>query len=348
MGVNLYTTNYKEGVSKMNSKERVFNWLSGNKVDRVPNLNMIMQFAAKYINVPYGTYCKDYRYLVEGNIKCCNDFGIDMLSVISDPFRETSGFGANVIMNTDDVPSCQDHYIREYKDIKKLKIVNPSESERMLDRIKAVALYKETCGNDFGILGWIEGPFAEACDLRGLSNIMLDMFDEPEFVKELMEICLEQGILFAEQQILAGAEFIGIGDAAASLVGFEIYNDFIFPMQKKLINEIQKRGAKVKLHICGNTTCILDGLAQTGADIIDIDHLVDLKTAIDKIGSVAFVCGNFDPVSVLLQGNPDSVQQAVKNCIDIGKDRIFISAGCEIPKYTPHQNLKAVHQALVK
>ncbi len=68
----------------------------GKLVDKIPNLNILMLFAAKFIGVPYKKYVTDYGYLVEGNIKSCDKFGIDVLSTISDPFRETFDFGANV------------------------------------------------------------------------------------------------------------------------------------------------------------------------------------------------------------------------------------------------------------
>ena len=271
----------------MNSKERVEKRLKKEPVDRIPNLNILMQFAARYINIPYGKYATDYRYLVEGNLKCCNDFGIDMVSAISDPFRETSGLGGNVVILEDDIPQCTDYFIKEHSDLKKLIPVAPSSSERMNDRLKAVSLYRQECKGEFPILGWIEGAFAEACDLRGLYHIMIDLRKAPEFVKELVEISLEQGILFARAQIKEGADFIGIGDAAASLVSPKIYRELILPAEKKLIDEIHKNGAKAKLHICGNTTALLDLMAESGADIIDIDHLVDLKTAVDKISGKA-------------------------------------------------------------
>jgi len=42
----------------------------------------------------------------------------------------------------------------------------------------------------------------------------MDIFDEPGFINELLEICLEQAVLFAGEQVKAGADFIGVGDAA--------------------------------------------------------------------------------------------------------------------------------------
>jgi len=330
----------------MNSIERVENRLRREPVDRIPNLNIVMQFAARHINIPYGKYCTDYRYLVEGNIKCCHDFGIDMVSAISDPYRETSGFGGNVVILEDDVPRCTDYLLKEYGDLKKLKPIDPIQSERMNDRLKAISLYKQVCGSEFPILGWVEGAFAEANDLRGMYDLMIDLHKAPEFVRELIEICLEQSILFARQQIKEGAQYIGIGDAAASLVSPKIYREMILPAEKCLIDEIHKNGARAKLHICGNTSALLDLMAESGADIIDIDHLVDLNKAVEKIGEKALVCGNFDPVSILLDGDVSTIKENVRSCLAAGKDRIIISAGCEVPKFTPPENLKAVAEAL--
>ncbi|HWQ80577.1 MAG TPA: uroporphyrinogen decarboxylase family protein [Anaerovoracaceae bacterium] len=330
----------------MNSIERVENRLKRQPVDRVPNLNIIMQFAARYINIPYGKYCTDYRYLVEGNITCCRDFGIDMVSALSDPFRETSGFGANVVILEDDVPRCTDYFIKEYEGVKKVKPVDSARSERMNDRLKAVSLYREACGGEFPILGWVEGAFAEANDLRGMYDLMIDLHRNPGFVRELVELCLEQAILFAKAQIKEGAQYIGVGDAAASLVSPKIYRELVLPAEQKLIEVIHKNGARAKLHICGNTSALLDLMAETGADIIDIDHLVDLKTAVEKIGGKALVCGNFDPVSVLLDGDVNTVKDHVRSCLEIGGDSSIISAGCEVPKFTPPENLKAVAEVL--
>ncbi|QOX62693.1 uroporphyrinogen decarboxylase [Anoxybacterium hadale] len=332
----------------MNSMERVESRLAKLPVDRVPNLNIIMQFAAKYINIPYGKYCTDYRYLVEGNLTCCRDFGIDMVSAISDPFRETAGFGGTVIILEDDVPRCTDPYIKNYEDVKKLKTIDPASSERMCDRLKAVSLYQQECNGEIPILGWVEGAFAEANDLRGMYQLMYDIKKNPDFINELVEICLEQSILFAKAQIKEGAQWIGIGDAAASLISPKFYKEVVLPAEQKLIKVIHEAGAKAKLHICGNTTALLDQMAGSGAEIIDIDHLVDLKTAVEAIRGKALVCGNFDPVSVLLDSDPETVKEHVRNSLIIGGADLIMSAGCEVPKYTPPENLKAVFEALTE
>ena len=330
----------------MNAIERVYNRLKGNPVDRAPNTCIIMQFAARYIGVEYGKYCTDYRYLAEANIKCCRDFGIDMVSAISDPTREASALGSEVIIRNENVPYCKEPLIKQYSDINKIKKVIVNRSQRMLDRIKAIEYYKKNVGNEFPILGWCEGPLSLAGELRGINEICIDLVDEPEFVEELMDICVEVSSIFAQEQIGAGADFVGIGDAAASLIGPKFYKQYVMLREKELINTIHKAGAKVKLHICGDITSLLEFLPLTGADIIDIDWMVDFKKANEIFNCKACACGNFDPVKILLQGTIKDIKKNVKECLMNGNRYTFISAGCEVPKYTPYENIRAVTEAL--
>jgi len=330
----------------MTPKERVFKRLQGEDVDKIPNLNIVMTFAANLIKVPYKKYVTDYRCLVEGNIACCEKFGIDMVSAISDPYREAQGFGANIIFPEDDVPKCSDFFIKDYSDIKKLKINSAVNSERANDRIEAINLYKKEVGQEYPVLGWVEGALAESADLMGVSKLMMDIYDRPDFIKDLLEICTRQAILFSEEQISAGADFVGIGDAVASLISPSIYKDFVLPCEQRIVKAIHDKGAKAKLHICGNISSILDFLPLTGADIVDIDWMVDFKTANEVFKGRCSACGNFDPVSVMLQGDIRDIEKAVISCVDEGTKTTLIAAGCEVPKMTPIGNMIKVDLVL--
>jgi len=78
----------------MNSYERYMNLLHGEEVDLLPRLPILMAFAAKFIGSNYGAFASDYRVLVEANKRCIEHFDFDQVSAISDPYRETQGFGA--------------------------------------------------------------------------------------------------------------------------------------------------------------------------------------------------------------------------------------------------------------
>ncbi len=332
---------------ELTSKERVMRRLKGEPVDKIPNLNIIMAFAAKQIGVKYKDYVNDYKLLVEANIYCCDTYGIDMVSAISDPMREAHDFGAKVIFPEDGVPYCRDHLIEDISDISGIEPCDPLKGERMSDRIKAIGLYKEKVGDRYPILGWVEGAFAESADLRGLNSLMMDMFDDPCAIAALLEVCTEQAMWFAEEQVKAGADFIGIGDAAASLIGPDMYTEFALPYEKRIIEAVHRQGAKAKLHICGNIASILGMIAESGADMIDVDFPVDFAAAHRAFGGKRSVCGNFSPIEVLLQGNTETVKGAVQKCVRAGNERTFIAAGCEVPVSTPPENLRAVHETLL-
>lgn len=332
----------------MTPYERFFNMLEGKEVDRVPNLNIFMFFAAKYINQPFGKFCTDYRVLVEGNIKSSEAFGVDFMSTMSDPVRETADFGTKLIIPEDEIPHPESVLLPEIEDVKKLQLFDPYSSVRILDRIKAIELFKKEMGNHYPILGWVEGPIAEASDLRGINNSLMDIVDEDseELFTLLLEKCTQQAILCAKAQVESGAHVIGMGDAAASLISRELYQEKVLPYEKRIVDAIHEAGGKVKLHICGDITHILEDIVTLGVDVIDIDWMVDMERTLQLFDGVSIVNGNIDPVAVMLNGTVDEVKAAVRNCMQISKGKACISAGCEIPKYTPYENLTVFTETL--
>jgi len=330
----------------MNSKERVYARINDRPVDRIPNLNILMFFAAKEIGVPYSEYCQDYRKLVQGNIVCMRKYGIDAVSAISDPMRESADMGMEVEFPIDDVPHEKEFLIKEKSDLLQLKPVLPEDGRRMTDRVLAVDLFKKEVGDEFPIIGWVEGSFAMAADLRGVNNFLMDLYEDTEFTTDLLEICLEQAILFARAQIAAGADIIGVGDAIASVAGPFAYQELALQYETRLLQAIREAGGMTKLHICGNTTPFLELLPAAFCDILDLDWMVPMDKAAGLFGDITCINGNYDPVSVLMQGNVRDIKNTVKSCTLMGGKKHTSAAGCEVPKNTPPANLMAVHDAL--
>lgn len=326
----------------MNAYERYIATITGKPVDFVPRVPIVMQFAAEYSGSYYGAFASDYRVLVEANRRCAEDFGFDQLSAISDPYRETQGFGAEIEFVRDGVPKCVTPPLAASKNLALLKQPDPLVSERMVDRVQAIRAFHEQFQGVYSILGWIEGPAAEAADVRGVSQFMLDLMEDKPFCGALMDRCVEVGIAFAKAQIEAGADTIGIGDAIASQVSPRVYNTLIQPREKRLIQAIQDIGAFVRLHICGNITHLLPGITNLGIDLLDVDHMVDLATVRQAVGNQVVITGNLDPVSAVLNSAPDAIQQAVQRCRAAAGSPYMVNAGCEIPAGTPPENLKAL------
>ena len=330
----------------MNSYERFRNRLEGKPVDRPPNFDIMMGFAVRYIDQPLLPYYQNYRILVEANMAVMEDFDLDIVQAISDPYRETHDFGAIVEYPEDDLPMALIPLVAEPEDLKNLTLPDPYTSERMSDRLEAIRLFREKVGGEVPIMGWVEGGLAQAADLRGISNLMLDLYERPEWALELIEHVTQVEVAFARAQIEAGADIVGVGDAVASQVNPKMYRKFAQPFEQKIFAAIHEAGGVGRLHICGNTSRILPDLAESGADIVDVDWMVDIDKAAQAYEGKVALLGNFDPVVVMMQGTPDEVYAAVTECLDRGGSRTFSGAGCEIPEDTPHENLKAQTRAL--
>ena len=332
----------------MNSYERMKSRLKSEASDRPPNFNIFMTFAAHYIKQPLSKYYLDYRVFVDANMAMVENFNVDIVQAISDPFRETYDFGAKIEFPEDDLPANKEPFLDNPDKLKRLQKPNPSTGKRMSDRLNALRLMREKVGNEIPVMGWIEGALAEAADLRGITNVLMDIYERPQWLTELLEIITEVEIEFAKAQVEAGAHLIGLGDAIASQVSPAMYQEYALPYEKRIFQTVHEMGAITRLHICGDTSAIVPLMVQSGADIIDLDWMVNMKTAADQFGDQVAFCGNFDPVSIMLRGKPDDVYKATQKCMSDGGLNSFSAAGCEIPDKTPHENLKAQHQALIE
>jgi MtaA/CmuA family methyltransferase len=328
----------------MNSRERIFNLFKGVKTDHLPLMPITMQLASDSIGKKYKEYATDHRVLVEGQLKVVEEFDIDHVSVISDPAREAADCGASIIFAEDSPPAIdnQNNLLADKTKLASLKIPDVLGGGRMQDRVEGVALFKEKIGSDKVIEGWIEGPCAEGADLRGINTLMMDFFDDTGFVRDLFEFVIEMELNFAKLQIEAGVDVMGMGDAAASLIGPELYEEFVWPYEKRLIDGVHELGAAVRLHICGNTRDILEGIGRLGCEIVDLDYLVPVSETRQKMGPAQIICGNIDPVAVLQDSTPEQIHQAVGQCHKEAGGNFIVGAGCEVTRNTPPENLRVL------
>ncbi len=279
-------------------------------------------------------------------MRTAEEFDIDHVSCISDPTREAADCGATIRYYENQPPAVDEEHavLADKAALLALRVPDPSVGPRMSDRVRAAELFRQRVGRDKVIEGWIEGPAAEAADLRGINRLMVDLIDDPGFVTDLFEFCVEMGLRFARAQLEAGADIIGVGDAAASLVGPRLYEALVWPYEKRLMDGIHAMGGLVRLHICGNTTRILAGMGRLGVAIVDLDSLARMDEGRAAMGPDQVLLGNIDPVRVLRDGTPETVYAAMAECHRQAGPRYITGAGCEVPRDTPLANMDAMRR----
>lgn len=82
---------------------------------------ILMMHAATLYGKTYSEFMQDYRILVESNMELLEMYDHDAVSVISDPYREASAFGAKITFDGDSSPKA-DKLITCMEDVEKLEI----------------------------------------------------------------------------------------------------------------------------------------------------------------------------------------------------------------------------------
>jgi MtaA/CmuA family methyltransferase len=328
----------------MNGRERVLAKIEGRPADCLPCMPITMMFAADRAKVKYLDYCTYSEAQAEAQVRVASEFDFDYVSVISDPCCEVADLGGAVKWYDNDPPGVDEAnaLLARKEKLADLRCPDPAAPGRMRNRVQAVASLKSRCGHEKLVEGWIEGPCAEAADLRGLNRLMLDFYDDPEFVRKLMALVVELELRFAQAQVEVGADIIGVGDAAASLVSAPLYEEVIWPFEKRLVDGLHSLGTRVRLHICGDTRHIQAGMGRLGCEIVDLDFLGTMAEGRSKMGPQQVLLGNLDPVRTLRNGTPESVDQAVAECHRQAGEQFIVGAGCEVTRDTPEANLRAL------
>jgi MtaA/CmuA family methyltransferase len=144
----------------------------------------------------------------------------------------------------------------------------------------------------------------------------------------------------------AGADFTSLGDSPAGpdLVSPAVFARFARPYQERLVRELAADETFTVIHICGNTSAILDQLAQYPACGFELDYKTDSVRAKATAGRQHVLFGNIDPSGVLARGSAEQVREASRRLIETWKPggRFVLNAGCALPAVTPPENIRAL------
>ncbi len=347
----------------MNSRQRFITAAGGMVPDLVPVAPYNGNFGAACAGVPVSEYNTSGRRMAEAQIAAWNMVGQDVVVAQSDGYYLAEGFGCEINQPYNLTPNLVKPAVSTLNEIETLKIPNPYTDGRMPVYLEALNLLKDHFAGEVALRGPGTGPFSLASYLMGGTSEFLTQigFCEADEDKDaegklltLMDIASDGLIAFLKAALDAGSDTAMVGDSLASLsmISPGIYRKYVYPFEVKVFRELQpeveKHGAVTILHICGDTRAILPLMAETGADVLEIDAKVPMDEAIELVGGKAALMGNLEPTAVLFQGSPESVLLASRECMEKGRalDGGFIlGSGCEVVPGTAVENMQALVQA---
>jgi uroporphyrinogen decarboxylase len=212
---------------------------------------------------------------------------------------------------------------------------------------EATEMVADAVGDEVAVTATAWGPFTLGAQIYGVERLMRSAYKAPDEVDKVVDFAARLILRFYEPLLDNGIiEMVSLADPTASgdLVSRKHFQRFALPPLQKVTAALHAKGARVLLHICGDTTDKLDLLTETGADCVSIDHKVDITKAKEVFtGRKKCLAGNVDPVHVLNEGTPDAVREASQRCLDVAAPGggFVLMPGCDIPPTVPKENILA-------
>jgi MtaA/CmuA family methyltransferase len=343
----------RAGTASPGPKELVRRTLAGEAVSRAVAGPLAVHYCAGLAGISLRDYTLNPRLLADSVIRYHERFRPDAVWLSADTWVTAEAMGAEVAFPGPGQPLAGTGVpaVRSPADIDRIPPPDPASQGRWPLMLDALRYVKQAVGEDvFVVACFDQYPFSLACALLGIGRAMVEITDDRSALEALMDKCGEYTVAYARALAEAGADMLSGGDSPAGLLGPRMYRDVALPYEKRVVAELKSRLAQpVSLHICGNATPILADMASSGADVLELDHQVDIAAACGVLGPEIAVWGNLDPVGLLVQGAPAEVRRATNDLLRsaqaCGHGRLVVSSGCTLAPDTPAENIEALLDA---
>jgi uroporphyrinogen decarboxylase len=232
--------------------------------------------------------------------------------------------------------------------LEKIEHPDPKKDYRAVSAVQAANAIVKKVGKKKFLYSTLCSPFTLVGELRGVEALMLDLVMQPDFASEMLDGASEVITDYIEMFCETGIDGIILADptASGSLVNKKEFNEFSKPYIQQCLNRIEKEGKIPMVHICGDTTTLLDSIADVGARVFSLDHAVNLRLASRVIDGKMTLLGNLRPFETLYSKDVPGIIEDASTCIDKTDRRNFIlGAGCDLLIDTPLAKVMAMKKA---
>ena len=320
--------------------------ISLQRPSRMPVFATSEEFDVRNAGVIYNDYNRNAELMAKVQIEAIKRFDYDWAWLQVDDCIEFEVLGVGVTGSGDILPATCDYLPATYETLRGLKAPDPHKDGRMPVLLEAIKRIKKEMGDTVCVSGRIAAPFSAVTLIFGMTETLLNIYDDPNFINEAIKFCTDMQIKFAVEQIKAGADVIWVGDCNASghLISSGQYREYALESCKNLINEIHNAGGLTFLHNSEHKLECLEAQTETGASAVSIGPGLDISLAKKHVGHRVCLIGNQDPILSLLEGSEEEVYTEAKRIASAGLSfggHLF-NSGEMIPRDIPEANMRAM------
>ncbi len=272
--------------------------------------------------------------------RVCSDNWRIKLESIEDPQYETERFNiitpektlSMVLQSNEHTTWLAEHLVKEKSDI---DIISKYMTYPLCD-VQEINKAADEYGDRGLIRGHITafegfgqpGCWQEAACLFGIENLIIAVFEDPEWVHTFLSVLKERKRVYIHS--LKGAKYdlleLGGGDASTTVISPDFFNEFVAPYDAELIDAAHQAGQRIVYHTCGGMMPILEDIASMNPDAmetftpLDMGGDANLKEAKKRIGDKVCMIGGFNQLYYFKGCSEQETRDEVRRCFNEAGD----------------------------
>jgi uroporphyrinogen decarboxylase len=174
--------------------------------------------------------------------------------------------------------------------------------------------------------------YERAWTLRGMQTLMMDFYDHPDFVHELLHRIADYNITQVHEALKYDIDAVYFGDDWGQQHGLQmgpkIWHTFTYPALKRMYSAVREAGKYVFIHSCGDVDELFDDLIAIGVNCFNPfqPEVMDVVALLKRYhGRLAFH-GGLSTQKTLPYGSVADVRKEARMLLDLGHAGGYIFA----------------------
>jgi uroporphyrinogen decarboxylase len=172
--------------------------------------------------------------------------------------------------------------------------------------------------------------YERAWTLRGIENLLLDFYMNPEFVDELFEKICDYNIAQVEKALEYDIDAIYFGDDWGQqhglIMGYDLWKRFIYPHLKRMYGKVRESGKYLMIHSCGDVDELFDDLVEIGLNSFNPfqPEVMDVFEILPRYRGRLSFHGGLSMQKTLPYGTVQEVIVASNKLMELGREGSYI------------------------
>lgn len=250
----------------MNAMERVTAMLSHKEVDRIPVYPILSGVTRKLVGATYEEWATNADVCADALYKAVKQFDLDGVVTLIDLSVECDAWGQKLIFHENDAPhpDYSQSVIQDIEDYAKIKKADYKQSKRMMMHIEVCRQLVEKANGEFPVTAFVFGPLGTLSMLRNQEDMYMDLYDDPDAVKEAVGEVTETLKDYVNALIDTGIQGVMFDTlfASGTIMSKDMWIEMESDAIKVLADVCHERGVLVMIHNCGENRILMHRLKR--------------------------------------------------------------------------------------